>query len=1405
MPKNQEFAALLTDLNTNTALAANPRYKEALDAILKSNYAADANAFRTAIFNYRDVWIALSGNAFHANDFNPPNAPTDNSLFNAGNIIDGQRFIDLYQLAAKKRIELALSEANETLLQSIIHPGSTRSVRQQLAIPQNETLFGKVVDWKGNGDWDANNDRHLPRTSTDEIILAAKKALLIQKIKAVNTDQARQYVENLLLASNQSHRVNFQTAAKDLGIADANVRGTLTPNLITGGSELEKAALRKAFELRVKHQFATDFNNLGVVYAALDVATAQFNPYGQAVANGIYHQKFQTDAEANWAKSILGERYLKGMLTVHANSNELLQVANATTDTATLRGVIQPLFDANNRYVAHAVNDANAKDLRQIAAIQALKLKIAACSDPAALKALADTRDMATLRSVLERYPALGFSGAGNSSAREILATADAGLLTSLLGAAYVRSSINSATPEQLIAAVPNANFIANYKQHFGLTSAPELVKQAVDAYFTDPANITKTRQEALAGLLKAKVATLSMAELNAISQAVNQGNLQAALQINGLMGLGNTAADDLIPAANPPYPLLQGYARAEELVRAHAAVNLSVQANHTNFVNLINTFNQNGVGGTQVLLRALPPQDQAHFCKQLSELLIKNYPLTDPGHARIAHLNDLMQATDAHDVQAKLDVMLGGTGIDLSWIDESIAANLQRQAAARLISTEVAAYSAFPAEAHPHLLAFITQLSLDKQKAILAKPEVVGSLMKAQSIEEIRRLVGAMNSSASALVAENERLSKIGKIFNPEMAKILAKIQPPLSVSDDQINALNRTLLQARNIFDANNNTYRDLVGRLRVVFNPLDKASFNQAFGLDAQGLNIAHANIRQALEDQHTHNQYLTARHIALSPPVLTHPTDAEIKEKAAIEIALRLNKAQDFAQNGIQNFRDIFENAATLNDVITGITGNHTIHANLGNTGWQQQITSEVFASYKHVKKQRAWSDQGTYAAGIMATEQGEINILKQRLQKITSIDRYYRQELEHLGNLTQTQWISPEFEVAARQQYNTLYPKLKEFARDCDTILEELRRQKAIYEDKLNALPDTSAMAPGQQKNDIDNFRKQLKASLKSINNGITYYEKASLTLNGNPSSEDTLARKGLIQHLEDCKQGTNVVFTTSGITYNDFPASEKNQHFASDYVPGAGKQAGTRNTSVSTQPSKTYIVDKLQPGMCREYVMTGKKQATVRGQKTIVDDVGTFIEEVHAGHLDPKTVNKKTEVNPKATITVAQFPESAVNQIKYAMAMASQLLAHLDHAPTKDRPIVLTGSNAKELRHLWTALMVLGKINPKMKFDHNAIIVNSSDFNPANELGKAYGFNKTALYNEYMAHPTIKQMVAALETFTKSKEAEKGSTKEVTKKIANLLQQFKTEGAKQTLDEIESTNQTGRTPGLTGG
>ncbi|RJT49211.1 hypothetical protein [Legionella taurinensis] len=1400
MAKNQQFAALLNGLNDNPHLANNPGYKAALDAILRTDH-TNANALRAALFAHKNVWIAISNGALVDGDF--PANDVGNVNFDATDNTAGQRFIDLYQLAAQKRAELALLEANEATLNAIITSNNQQAVRQQFAIAPLDALVGGTAQWHGG--FQPNNPNHITDNAADAIKAAAKRTLLIQKIKAApGTVQTLAQLENLLAARN--HDGNFRTAARHLGIADANVRNALTGNLLANG-QLEKVALRKAFELRVQHHFTADFNPIANAFNALDQQTATFNPFPQGVFNGVYHNKFnQQDEDANWAKGVLGARYLKEALAVHDDANNLIRIAAAAANppVGTLQGAITPLFDANGRYVTHAVTEANAKELRQIAALQALKLNIAACGDVKALKALADVRDIGSLRSVLDKYPALGFSGPGNLNAREALV--EPALLRSILGAAHVRAHLPSASTEHLKRLVAQANFATQYKQYLMSATEPPLVGQALDDYFNNPANVTKSREEALVSLLRANVRSLDDNEINDIVTAQNPQNLLDAFKINKLIGVGSTDADDLINNGPPLAFLhgLMGLAKAEQIARAAKNTNFDQPNQLGGLISFINTLSINGQpNNTQTVLRALSPSDQNNFRKQLIEILIDRYPLANPGHAPIAHLNDLIQARDTNDVKIKLANM--GVTANLDWMDDSLAADLQRKAAARAATGHINAHSAFPAEAHPHLQAFISQLSLDKQKAILAKPEVLAALMKAQSIDEIRRVVGTTNSSAGDLIAENQRLSKLSKLFNPELAKILASIKPPLAVNDAQINALNQTLLTQNNIFDANNNVYRNLVGTLRMTFNPQDKAAFNQAFGLNAQGLNITNDPIRQAMATQHTRNGHLVARHGIISH--MHNATAADIKEKAAIEIALRLSKTQPFDQHEIQNFRDFFENAASLNDVITGIPGNNTINTNLGNTGWQKQITPEMFDAYKQVKKQQAWLDRGNYNApgGTKQTEQTEIQALKTKLKSITDIDDDYLQEIKHLGSLTEMQWLSPEFEVAARQAYNELHPKFKTFARDCDIILEEFRRQQKIYEDKLNSLPDTSTLnQPNerQQKKDIENFRAQLKEELALIKAGINLYEKASLALNGDPSATNELARKGLIQHLEDCKQGTNVIFATSDMRYNDFPVDEKEQHFAQGYQPGPGQQAAPDRSAISTEAPRTYTVKKLEPGMCREYVLSGTRQETYgRGQTRTVADTGTFIEEVHAGHLEPKTVKKKTEVNPQATITVSKFPKDDENQIKYAMAMASQLLAHLDHAPTKDRPLVITGSNPEELRHLWTALMVLGKNNPKMKFSQDAIKVASTAFDPDSELGKVFGLKSDALYNTYMAHPAIKQMVGLIKTFTESKEAEKSTTKDVTKKIASMLQQFKTEG-KEALDNLERDLNTNRGPTL---
>lgn len=1398
MAKNQQLAALLTGLNNNPHLAANPGYKDALDTLLRADH-TNANAFRAALFAHKAVWIAISGGALVDADF-PQNDAT-NIHFDATDNTQGQQFVDLYQLAAQKRVELALMEANAAALNAII-TANAQAVRQQLGASPLSALVGNTAQWHGG--LQPNNQNHLTDNAVLAIQQAAKQALLIQKIKAASgTDQTRQHLEALLDASANNNDANFRAAAAQLGISDAQVLNALTANLLGNGNQLEKVALRKAFELRVQHQFAVDFHPIDNAYAALDRNRGDFNPF-----IGVYNNKFnRNDEDANWAKGILGAKYLKEALAVHDNADDLIRIAAAAANpaVATLQGAIGPLFDGGTSpYVVHAVTDANAKELRQIAAVQALKLNIAACSDAKALKALADVRDIGSLRSVLDKYPALGFSGAGNVNAREALV--ESSILRSILGQAHVRAHLPSASTNHLKTLVAQANFATHYKQYLVSASEPPLVSQALDDYFNTPANVAKSREEALIALLRANVKQLSIDELNAIARVQSINELQNSLKINQLMGVGNAEADDLIHAGATPDFVngLRGLAKAELLARAAKAADMGAQAQFNAVISYINTLSQDGTANnTQTWLQALSPSDQNNLRKQLIEILIDHYPLGDPGpdHAPIVRLNDLIQATDTNDVKVKLANMR--VTVNLDWVDDSFAADLQKKAAARAANGHIDDYSAFPAEAHPHLQAFLSHLTLDKQKAILAKPEVLGALMKVKSLDDIRRVVGTTNSSASALIAENKQLNQLTRIVNPALAASLAKVIPPLALSDAQVNSINSMLIQTINMNPDtlfNQAHYPGFVANLRHTLQPSNRAAFNAAFGMDAQGNAITDDRIRQAIRAQHTYNGPLIDMVANNNPGVPT------AKEKKAIELLMAISKQTAYPQNELTLFVTQLDTSNTHADFIAALprvlNGVNQAIIRHFNAGWQQQITPELFDAYKQVKKQQAWLDARYNAPnGTKATEQTEVQALKTKLQSITAIDKHYRDELKHLGNLTHTQWLSPEFEVSARQAYNELQPKFKAFARDCDIILEELRRQQKIYEDKLYSLPDTSTLAQGPQKKDIDNFRKQLKEELKNIENGIVYYEKASRALSGDPSATDELARKGLIQHLEDCKQGTNVIFATSDMSYSDFPVDEKERHFAQGYQPGPGQQAAPDRSALSTEAPRTYTVKKLEPGMCREYVMTGKKQATVRGQKTIVDDVGTFIEEVHAGHLDPKTVNKKTEVNPKATITVAQFPGSAVNQIKYSMAMASQLLAHLDHAPTKDRPIVITGSNPEELRHLWTALMVLGKNNPKMKFDQDAIKVASTAFDPTSELGKVYGLKKEALYNTYMAHPTIKQMVGLIKTFTESKEAEKGTTKDVTKKIASMLQQFKTEG-KETLDNLGQDLNTNRGPTL---
>ncbi|ARM34609.1 hypothetical protein [Legionella longbeachae] len=112
-----------------------------------------------------------------------------------------------------------------------------------------------------------------------------------------------------------------------------------------------------------------------------------------------------------------------------------------------------------------------------------------------------------------------------------------------------------------------------------------------------------------------------------------------------------------------------------------------------------------------------------------------------------------------------------------------------------------------------------------------------------------------------------------------------------------------------------------------------------------------------------------------------------------------------------------------------------------------------------------------------------------------------------------------------------------------------------------------------------------------------------------------------------------------------------------------------------------------------------------------------------------------KTAPSKFEVlqfprQPKPPAEQLSPRELAKAQVEFSMTMAIQALSTLDGPPTKDKPLVIRGFSGKEdeVAFLWTALVILGEKNPKMKFSPDAILVRgNSEFNPNEQRKRTLG------------------------------------------------------------------------------
>lgn len=1426
--QNAELLAALQD-DTIISRAAGAGAIDALDALMKVN--------RTVPGDFRGVILAKKGfwHGFHAMDVDPPKPNDGTFLDDTGGLVGGgANFTALHKLAVQRRAQAGLKASGSTLDEAFLVDlinGDATNARTKLAT--KPAIFGALSTLTHPAAWDPATQDFLTDTAVDAIKAQAKEQLLLNKIK--NTAASKAEIEHLITeaaAGTARFRVALQAAPWNLSGPTA---GNLAHTDFTDA--VKKTALEKGLALTINGISQAHLLDPAIVLATLNKDTANFkNDIGAPYTDALLGEP-----EIQKAKGQLGQRFLTaklsqlggprvGDLVALASQGDVAGFVTTVKTYADLAGGAPA--DVNN-FVAHAVTPTSLPILRQTAALQALKIKIAQCEDPAALDALIAATTKEQVKQVLTDKSAFGFST--SPAFREALNNLSPAQVNDIVAAAHVQKRLLAADATQLKAFVASptaANDIQVYMGH-NLSVA---MQPKVTAHLT-PERITEIREKALLGYAKTELLKPTVIDDDALDALVQAGDVNDVRDGVRLL-MGGTEADGLITAHldhdSGYLQQIRAYAAAEQVFRDGKELANLDGGDYDTLVAAINDLNGHPPQvHQQALMAVLPPQEKQLLQERMVTDLVSRFPTAKAGHSP-QQLTALAVAKN----EAEFATALTNMGItEQSWVNEGARARVQEAACAKALDFQINATGP-----HPQLLALVKQLPLKKQQELLTKPDVMAALLnvavetgnEADAAAKVRNILGVGSSvNVDGFIQENKNLALLSQIANPEVARILAQQTPPLTATPAVIQEINDMIHAnvgggGHSVFDTANAAganYINIINNIKGKFYVHSDANFFAAFGLNPAGtaLDGGAGALRAPIEQQHARNVNMLAK----ANGVL--PTQPDYK---LITFCTALKKTAPFttapagaANNHYDRLKEDIQASASLEAFMTvAATRGGSYYGALDPAALRQQLTPEVFKQLKREQSRQILLENATYANNL-TDKKREIDKISALFEKMKTADDKIRGELERFGNTKPIDWFNPAFHPAAKQNAAKLGPEFLEFAKGCDAFVTQLAHQKALIDEQLASLPSQTAVAalpspPARdaQKRDIEAYRKVLIDKGNLVGKELEHYQKMQKVLRGDPDSPNPLMQKGLVKTVEEAKEGKqDIRFHFDSECEPDRPASEMAEFFKADWRGKKTIPAGVSTMSATggNRPAYYHAVPVVAEGMVRAHRISYGGDPTHPNERL----TGGFLEQRGADRGTPGK-DGSMEYLPSIKLTVNAFPQKlpanpphpettdqALHEarVNFSMAMACQVLAGLHDAPTKDNPIILDGTDPKEMQYLWSGLVAMGKANPNMSFGPDAIKVISGAFQPKNEMGTIYGLSSNSLYEKgFKGSPALTKAESFFTEASGHKSGNQKGLSQTTKDLTKLSQMFKQDlqGVKRVAGVVDEVNRENQDPSV---
>lgn len=1377
MAKNQQIFSMLNQIRANDT-----QYVEALDTILK-NGNKDVALFRQALIQYKNLWTPAEGN-LKASDF----VNTD-ALIDTNGIPNLEK---LYQFVLQKHLMLVITHStDEKWLTSLIKASDSQAIRTVLLnnLPLQDIQEDLLTSPK----------RELV---TNQIAAAtqqlARSTLLVNHIKALNTEEHYGYLENLLKATDNA---NLQEAAEKIGIPlSVAKKMTLVDR---DGETVRQAALKHGLLLYSQYRHELALKNLTAFQGDAD----NFNK----ILPPIFQNRFNKPEDLEWAKGIIGLPYLSQFL-IRQNSDILMQITNAS-EVKQLRDLIKTNL-SNGDNLQHAVNQGNSEQIRQIAALQALTINIGASENYTLLHALANATTVPGIIKILAINPSLGFSGEDKQKTRE-LATKESNSLL-IVAAANVRLFRDN-QDENKLRAVLEADttnpkeFSAAYEQHFAANSSA-LVKHALKNYWLNPIAINETRKELLTNLVSLKVSDFTATELNRLAKATSAQEIKQSL-INSKM-LSSSALENLIyePNYNHFSARLRAYAQAELLLRD--AKNFDVKKEEASFLLAIKHLDFNGLSSARPALASyLSSSEQAKLRLELIKtFLIRD--LSDPSE-KFNYLQELALSKDAEDFKIKLKTK----GVEpLDWLKAEEITILRRTVIEQLMPIVIQNHSTLSTKAHSQLLTWLNALPLITQQTILTNPQKIPALINSKNDDELRKILGQFPFvSASQLYTENYHLSMIKQIVNPSLAQILS-IFP---VSEQQVKAINTLVISPKfkDLLASSENKLtlcNHFLDQLHSHLKNVERSAINQAFGLNGQGDHWINETIYDRFMQDQQNNQNLyddfnALKELAISSAQLKReedeldsdenvpllPLGASKEEieiyamRAVLSTLMSLPKHQHFngivAWSNVEPIYQAFANAKDHQHLIAQLnkielaSEDHPIFA----LGWQNYVTEQHLNEFQIALTKDAWLRKDD---AFKTTQNKEIdrlmtnlNIiriteprqglpepeklpprsllalltepLKEVISKTTKVVKTHLDwqaqkfkdngwagsaELQWLANYDVKDWLNPSFQTLVKRQGAEFITNFKSLANACTYIVNELRQQQEFYSQALKALPQGDELL-GLAAEDIKAVNEKqalFNQQLALIAQGLKLYEQAHLTLQGDPNASTFFKRKGFLLTLEEAQQAQqgSIAFKRLNHQFYDRPLSEKEAFLKGEWQYQGGAKL--------LQEEHHELISSHLEGQQQKAVSEEQKRFQIvplaenSYREHIIEHTNLQGKEEKGCYIEERRGQNNGQSSKKESNAVP-LSDVKLTVVKFPQDPEGRIKFAMSFACQMVAECKMPPSRD-------FPLVLKGGTEAELKYiwtalrtlgiKPEAIQIRSMAFNPAHEQGRIYGFSSSSLY-----------------------------------------------------------------------